>query len=152
MPPILKLRDVLEADLPVLYAHQLEPEGIAMAAFAARDRNAFMAHWAKLLPDPKILKKTILAGTEIAGQVASFDHEGRREVGYWLGKDFWGQGIATRALTEFLGLETTRPLFAGVAAHNLASLRVLEKCGFRRLDGHGEPGSDGIEVSLRLDG
>ena len=42
----------------------------------------------------------------------------------------WGRGIASEALAEFLHLEQSRPLYAGVAPHNIASIRVLQKCGF----------------------
>ena len=49
---------------------------------------------------------------------------------YWLGREFWGKGIATWALTEFLVFEQCRPIYARVAKDNLASLRVLQKCGF----------------------
>ncbi|MBP8242640.1 MAG: GNAT family N-acetyltransferase, partial [Thermoflexales bacterium] len=59
-------------------------------------------------------------------------HSGQREVGYWLGREFWGKGIATRALEAFLAIDTTRPLHAFVVHHNLGSIRVLEKCGFVR--------------------
>ena len=52
-------------------------------------------------------------------------------VGYWIGKSYWGKGIATKALSEFLGLIKSRPLFAHAAKHNLASVKVLEKCGFK---------------------
>jgi RimJ/RimL family protein N-acetyltransferase len=62
--------------------------------------------------------------------VLSFERDGRREVGYWLGRDHWGRGVATAALVAFLGQERTRPLYAGVLPANGGSLRVLEKCGF----------------------
>ena len=51
-------------------------------------------------------------------------------MGYWIGKEYWGRGIASIALAEFLLLQNSRPLYAHVAKHNKASLRVLEKCGF----------------------
>lgn len=54
----------------------------------------------------------------------------RREVSYWIGKEYWGKGIATRALSEFLSELTDRPLYARAAKDHLASLRVLEKCRF----------------------
>jgi RimJ/RimL family protein N-acetyltransferase len=60
----------------------------------------------------------------------SFEQSGEREVGYWIGREYWGKGIATRALSEFLGHVKVRPLYAHVAKHNIASIRVLEKCGF----------------------
>ena len=66
----------------------------------------------------------------MAGHLVSFLLVGEREVGYWLGKEFWGKGIATKALAEFLKIIETRPLYAHVAKHNIGSRRVLEKCGF----------------------
>jgi RimJ/RimL family protein N-acetyltransferase len=52
------------------------------------------------------------------------------EVTYWIGREFWGRGIATAALAEFLKLQTTRPIFGRAAKDNVGSLRVLAKCGF----------------------
>jgi RimJ/RimL family protein N-acetyltransferase len=51
-------------------------------------------------------------------------------VGYWLGKEFWGKGIATAALSQLLEICDERPVYAYVATRNIASIRVLEKCGF----------------------
>ncbi len=101
-----------------------------MAAFPARDRDAFMAHWTKILGDETVIKKTILFAGNVAGNVVSFEWFGEREVGYWIGKEYWGRGVATKALSEFLGHVKARPLYARVAKHNIASIRVLEKCGF----------------------
>lgn len=102
-----------------------------MASFPARDRESFMAHWDEILEDESVIKKTILFRGEVAGNIVSFVHSGEREVGYWIGKEYWGKGVATRALAEFLRLEERRPLYANVALHNVASIRVLENCGFR---------------------
>ncbi len=62
---------------------------------------------------------------------------GEAEVGYWVGRPFWGRGYATAALRlalafafEDLGLGT---VYAHVLAHNPGSARVLEKGGFRRV-------------------
>src|SRR4029453_1988037 len=49
---------------------------------------------------------------------------------YWIGREFWGRGIATQALAVLLSAVKTRPLYARAAKDNVASLRVLEKCGF----------------------
>lgn len=62
------------------------------------------------------------------------------EVGYWLGEDFWGRGIATCALKQILsyGFQTLPELnrvFAFVDEGHVPSMRVLEKNGFRR-EGH----------------
>lgn len=124
------LRDVTEADLPIFFEHQSDPEANRMADFPARDRDAFMAHWRKILADETITTKTILFDGHVAGNVVSFEQSGRTEVGYWIGKEYWGRGVATRALSDFLGHVKMRPRYAGVARHNIASIRVLEKCGF----------------------
>ena len=131
MPPTIKLRDVTASDLPILFEQQLDPEATAMAAFPSRDREAFMAHSAKIMADETLFFKAILFDGQIAGSLGSWIMDGEQEVGYWLGKEFWGKGIATRALTEFLEIVKTRPLFAHVAKHNIGSQRVLEKCGFK---------------------
>jgi RimJ/RimL family protein N-acetyltransferase len=126
----VRLRDVTESDLPVFFAHQLDPDANRMAALTARDRAAFMAHWANILDDGTIAKKTVLVDGQVAGNVLSFDRLGEREVGYWIGREYWGKGVATRALAAFLEEEPTRPLYARVAKENVGSIRVLEKCGF----------------------
>ena len=51
-------------------------------------------------------------------------------MSYWIGREFWGKGIATKALAVFLSAVKARPLYARAAKDNIASLRVLEKCGF----------------------
>jgi RimJ/RimL family protein N-acetyltransferase len=63
------------------------------------------------------------------GNVVGFQQGGQRLVGL-AGEAFLGKGIATAALSRFLIVERARPLYARVAKDNLASLRVLQKCGF----------------------
>ncbi|HEY2982208.1 MAG TPA: GNAT family N-acetyltransferase [Anaerolineales bacterium] len=139
------LRDVMETDLPIFFEHQQDPEANRMAAFPARDLQAFRAHWARILADAGTTIKTILYDGQVAGHVVSWEASGGREVGYWIGKQYWGKGIATTALSEFLQLVRARPLFAHVAKHNIGSRRVLEKCGFK-LFGEGRfPAADGEE-------
>ena len=128
------LRDVVESDLPTFFEHQQDPEATAMADFPARDREAFDAHWARILADDTLTKKTIVVEGQVAGNAVSWRQDGRRLVGYWLGKEFWGKGIATRALAELVDELGTRPLHAYVATTNIGSIRVLEKCGFVRTD------------------
>jgi len=124
------LLDITESDLPILFEQQLDPEATAMAAFPSRDREAFMAHWKKIMAGEKNILKTIIFDDQIAGSIVSWEMEGEREVGYWIGKEFWGKGIATQALAEYVSIVNTRPLMAHVARHNVGSRRVLEKCGF----------------------
>jgi RimJ/RimL family protein N-acetyltransferase len=124
------LRDVVESDLPVFFEHQRDPDATTLADFPARDRNAFDAHWERLLADPSLYKKTIVFEGQVAGNIGSWAQDGRQLVGYWVGKEFWGKGLATQALAELIGDLGTRPLYAYVAKTNVGSIRVLEKCGF----------------------
>jgi RimJ/RimL family protein N-acetyltransferase len=127
----VRLRPVREIDLPILFVYQRDPEAVSLSGVSGRDHDAFMQHWRALLINPRVLVRAILAGDALAGHVLSFDFQGRREVGYWLGREFWGKGFASAALAEFLELEPFRPLYGAVATHNAASFRVLQKCGFR---------------------
>jgi len=126
----VQLRDAIETDLPIFYEQQLDPEAIRMAAFPTRGKDAFMAHWSKIIVDHSVQIKTILFRGDIAGNIVCFEQLGEREIGYWLGKEYWGKGIASTALAQFLEFIETRPLYAHVAKHNIGSRRVLEKCGF----------------------
>jgi RimJ/RimL family protein N-acetyltransferase len=143
------LRDLTAGDLLIFFEHQLDPDATQMAAFPARAKDAFMEHWAKILGDETVITKTILFDGRVAGNVVSWQQSGEREVGYWIGKEYWGKGIATQALSEFLGHVTARPLYAHVAKHNVASIRVLEKCGFT-ISGEGAPGEEAEELVLIL--
>jgi RimJ/RimL family protein N-acetyltransferase len=124
------LRDVEPGDLPLFFEHQRDPVAVALVVFRSRERAEFDEHWAKILADDACLKKTIVADGQIAGNIGSFTRDGKREVGYWIDRALWGRGIASEALSAFLRLEQTRPLYAGVAPHNIGSMRVLQKCGF----------------------
>ncbi len=151
----IHIRDVTESDLPILYEQQLDPEATAMAAFPSREHDAFMAHWKKIMAYENNLIKTISYVGEVAGYILSWEMEGEREVGYWLGKEYWGKGIATQALTEYISIVKTRPLMAHVARHNIGSRRVLEKCGFKVIGEDKYTNPAGVEVEefvLRLDG
>ena len=131
----LFLRDVVQDDLPVFFEFQLDPDANHMAAFIARDpsdRQAFIAHWNKILADPTTINKTIVCDGQVVGSVSSYEDGGKPEATYWIGRAYWGQGIATRALSEFLAhVNRARPIYARVAKDNLGSRRVLEKCGFQ---------------------
>lgn len=126
----MTLRDVTHDDLPMFFDHQRDREACAMAAFPARGWDGFLAHWHKILADESVATRAILLDGEVVGNVVSFDQGGEREVGYWIGRAHWGKGVATGALTAFLRIEEQRPLTAHVAKRNVASRRVLEKCGF----------------------
>ncbi len=132
-PTPIQLRQVRSGDLPIFFGQQQDPDAIHMAAFTAKDpsdETAFMAHWDKILADEAILIRTILLNEQAAGYVLTHGWFGDLEVTYWLGKAFWGQGLATQALSLFLQEQTSRPLYARVVHDNIASRRVLQKCGF----------------------
>lgn len=129
----VRLRAVMEDDLPLFFEQQLDEEANYMAAFTRKDpadREAFMRHWRKILDDETITIRSILFEGQLAGHVLSHAWFGEPEVSYWLGKEFWGRNIATRALAAFLEEIPERPIYAHAAKDNPASLRVLQKCGF----------------------
>jgi RimJ/RimL family protein N-acetyltransferase len=118
-----------------------------MAAFPSRDHDAFMAHWAKIRTGPSgNMIRTIVFQGQVAGNICSWEQEGERNVGYWLGREFWGQGIASAALSLYLGEVNLRPLHAHVVKHNAASIRVLQKCGFVISGEEKFPGAAGVEI------
>jgi RimJ/RimL family protein N-acetyltransferase len=131
--PHIVLREVTPDDLPIFYKQQLDPEANWMAAFTAKDpadRAAFDTHWTKILADKGITIRTILYEGKVAGSVLCHGWGGEPEISYWLGREYWGKGIATQSLTQFLQVVSIRPLMARVAKDNTTSQRVLEKNGF----------------------
>ena len=143
------LRSVHDDDLAVFFDHQRDPDANRMANFEARDRDAFMGHWEKILRDDSVVVRTVESDGRVTGNIVSWEHDGERDVGYWIDRQFWGRGIATAALSAFLDELDTRPLYAHVAAHNVGSIRVLEKCGFERTDeGPTTADGDGVEELL----
>lgn len=126
----------------------MDADATYMAAFPSRDREAHMGHWHKLMSDEGVATRTVLFNGRVAGNVVSWEQDGERRVGYWIGKSHWGKGVATAALSQFLKVVTTRPLYGYVAKHNVGSIRVLERCGFT-IDRE-YPGPDVDEVVLIL--
>lgn len=123
-----------------------------MAAFASRELEPFLVHWqTRILGQPDVLARTIVIDGVVSGYVSSWYAEGRRLVCYWLARECWGRGVASWALTEFLErVELTRPVEAFVAVSNVASRRVLEKCGFELVPDSPAVGEDGVkEVRYR---
>ncbi|WP_137789250.1 GNAT family N-acetyltransferase [Bacillus sp. E(2018)] len=130
----VKLRDIKEDDLPIFFEQQLDFMANYMAAFTPKDPNdkdAFLAHWTKIITDETITVKTILWNDNVTGHISNFEQFGEPEVSYWIGRKYWGQGFATKALSQFLAVIKVRPLFARAAKDNIASIHVLGKCGFR---------------------
>ena len=145
------LRNVTDEDLPIFFEHQRDPEALRMAAFSSRERDAFLTHWRTNVLRPENVARSIVVGGLVAGYISSWEQDGKRLVAYWIGREHWGRGLATRALSEFLVLEPIRPLHAFVAVQNVGSIRVLEKCGFRTVAQENQQHADGVaEVLMRL--
>lgn len=128
------LRPVIADDLPIFFEQQRDPQAVRMAAFTSRDpndRDAFMAHWQRVLANETNVTRTILLNDQVAGNIVRYLRDGQPEIGYWIGRPFWGRGIATQALRLFIDELGARPLYASAAKDNLASIRVLDKCGFK---------------------
>jgi RimJ/RimL family protein N-acetyltransferase len=128
------LRELGDEDLDLLFEQWADPAAAHMAAFTApdhMDRDAFERRWSRIRADETTINRVIVVDGEVAGTIGSWGDPGEREVTYWIGRSYWGKGIATAALEAFLSVDTSRPLRARVASDNVASRRVLEKCGFR---------------------
>ena len=147
---MISLREVTDADVEIFYDYQRDPIAVEMAAFPAREKDPHLRHWAKIQADHTTINRTVLIGDEVAGNIGSWIQDDRRLIGYWIGREHWGKGVATSALRKFVDLLSERPLFAHVAKHNVGSIRVLEKCGFEAQSE--ETGKDGVvELLMRLD-
>lgn len=129
----VRLRDVVVADLEVFLAQEHDPEAVRRSRFPPREREAFLRHWTtRILGDPTVFVQAVTVDGVLAGNLVAWWEGDRRFLGYWLGREFWGRGIGTRALALFLRQEKTRPLYADPFHANTASVRLLEKHGFQR--------------------
>ncbi len=155
----ITLRPVTAADLPLLFEQQRDREAHHMAAFTHRDpddRDGYIGWWHRVLAKSEVRARAIEADGALAGSILCWpDPDGGLEISYWLGRAFWGRGIATAALRGFVdGLET-RPIFARAASDNRGSIRVLEKSGFVEINREqGFAGARGAEIEetvFRLD-
>lgn len=129
----ITLRKTKEADLPQLFIFQADEQAAQMAAFVNEnylDEEIYMAKWKKLLADPSVNIYTILYDGKVAGSVSTYLMDGEPQITYGVGRDYWGKGIATEALRQFLLLSTRRPLYGRVAFDNQRSAKVLTNCGF----------------------
>ena len=129
------LRDVHESDIAVLFKHQLDPISSWQVAFTHEDptdEHAFNEHMSKVLEDDTVVMQTIIFDNQVAGYMTKYVLDGAPQVGFVLGREFWGMGIATNSLREFLLVISERPIYARTAFDNAGSIRVLEKLGFTR--------------------
>lgn len=127
----VSLRPIIESDLEAIFVHQSDPIANQLAQFPPRDREAFFKHWHQnILGQVNVLPRAIVVGGKFVGNIGHWQSDGQALIGYWIDREYWGKGIATQTLAQFLPLVSLRPLFAHVAKHNLASQRVLLRHGF----------------------
>lgn len=103
--------------------------------YGLADAEAFLASKAKARSEEGIdLQIEDRSGRLLGGLGVDAMARGLPEIGYWIGRAFWGKGIATEALNGFLERSPAplnrRGLAAGHFTDNPASGRVLEKAGF----------------------
>src|SRR3954454_22775336 len=96
------LRDVELDDIEIFYTQEADPVANTMAAFPARDRTAHAAHWQKVLANDSNVARAIVEQGQVVGYIGSWDADGQRLGGYWIGRDHRGRGIPTRALADFV--------------------------------------------------
>lgn len=74
-------------------------------------------------------------GLKLRGHTDMTDRDDECELGYWIGKPYWGRGLMPEAVCEILrhAFEDLgmRCVWAGYYDGNDKSRRVQEKCGFR---------------------
>ncbi len=79
----------------------------------------------------------VIVGTELVGMIGmSSGAQEPVEVGYWMGRKYWGRGYATEAVGLLLAEAQRRGVsrvVSEVFPDNIASMRVLQKNGFTRL-------------------
>jgi len=130
--PNISLRPVSAEDSPILHAFESDPVWRSVAMMKPRSKEAFHRIWDRITSGEAtdIIQRTILYDGEVCGTVGARIVDDQWHVGYGLGAQYWGRGIATRALTLYLNEVSIRPLIATTAASNAGSIRVLEKNGF----------------------
>ncbi len=153
----MHLRLTTPADLETLFTQQLDAATNLMAGTKPRSREAFFATWDKIFADmndpaqknsasiivPRVMIHDGEAGTEIVGTINRFHRDSKNFVGYFIARPHWGKGFASKALALLLGelshMPQPRPLYANTAATNVASIKVLQKNGFRYVNSTFEP-------------
>lgn len=132
-PADVVLRPIISADIDVFFRMEQDREANRIAAFTVKDptdRGRFDARWKILREDPQVTARTILVGGRVAGSIMTYVEDDEHELTYWIGREYWGRGVATKALRAILTEVTDRPMHARTAKDNVGSLTVLKRCGF----------------------
>ncbi|MBL0869054.1 MAG: GNAT family N-acetyltransferase [Phycisphaerales bacterium] len=131
---LIQFRPVVRGDLRTLYVMQQDEAGNQLAGTKTRSWEAFAARWEAVLIDPRVTARAIVVGAEILGAINVIPDESCLWLGYWIDRQYWGRGVASAAVRLMLREVTPRPIFARVATHNPASLRVLKRNGFVEIE------------------
>lgn len=148
LPPTdLRLRRTLPADVALMYAIGIDAESNRLAGTKPREWPEFQARWSDILADEdgrrtRVTPRIILADGEFVGSINVFPQDGLDSIGYWIARDHWNRGIASRAVALLLREVAIRPLHATTAGHNFASIRVLLKSGFEVVSRQMTPETD----------
>jgi RimJ/RimL family protein N-acetyltransferase len=130
VPTSIQLRPVLADDIALFFEHHLEVRPLPVGASITERKATFTEGWEQMLADETVLARTIVSGRDVAGYVICSRQREKPTISSWLGRKFWGHGIATKAVKSFVDLVEERPVYARVAYDNLAALQVLRKIGF----------------------
>jgi [ribosomal protein S5]-alanine N-acetyltransferase len=107
--------------------------------YTKRDANFWLGKQVKLQrqKNPENIVFAIEINEEVVGSIGlhKIKRGHKAELGYWLGREFWGGGIMTDAIKDVVkfgfGNLKLRRIHAGVFLFNKGSARVLEKNGFK---------------------
>jgi [ribosomal protein S5]-alanine N-acetyltransferase len=138
----ISLRPFTPEDLPSLLKHANDPlvaANMADSFVYPYTEAAGQAFLHSAINDCPPLRRCIAVDGECAGAIGLHARQDlwRRnmELGYWLGREYWGQGIMSAAIAQMAKLgfatfpEVTR-IFASPFGRNIGSQRALEKAGF----------------------
>ena len=138
----LILRPWREEDAAGLFSYASDPEVGPAAGWAPHESvEDSLRVLRTILMKPDTWAITLRSSGEPIGSVGIFptdwpEGKGGPEIGYWVARPFWGQGIApeaVRALVELCFSRGAERVFCAHADFNAKSRRVIEKCGFRYL-------------------
>ncbi len=136
-----RLKPVREDGVAALYAMHSDEASAWQAGVGLSGRSLpeFRARMLKKAPDTKnMVISAIWLDGEMVGDVSSFLRGNKREVGYWVTRAHWGKGVASKALPLFLpfvmDIYPKSPLYARVVDGNIASIKLLQKCGFKPVE------------------
>jgi [ribosomal protein S5]-alanine N-acetyltransferase len=141
----LLIRDFTEADFAAVYAYGSDPEVVRYMVFPPSTPESTREHIARCISlageQPRrgydlgvVLKST---GQLIGGITLDVleSAEGQAAFSYLFHRTVWGQGYATEALKGMVRFGFEQLALSRIAdscdVENIASARVMEKCGFR---------------------